>query len=124
MTRALLATVLLFGISTVLHAQSPTLTNTDVIRIVAMHVSDQTVIAVIHEATATQFDLKTLVVDELAFHRISSAVIAAMRQSAAPTPANTIAAPAQSPRLARAQTLAEAWRRRKVSRTLWSGRRT
>jgi hypothetical protein len=98
-------------------AQSPALTNTDVSRLVSMHVSDQTVIAVIREAKATQFDLKPLVVDDLAFHGVSVTVIAAMRRSGASAPTN--AASAQSPPLARPQTLAEASEAAKAATHAW-----
>ena len=73
-------------------AQVSTLTNADVVRLVAMHVSDQTVIAVIHEATATQFELSELAISYLAGSGLSPAVIAAMRQPSTPTPV-----PRQSP---------------------------
>ena len=83
-------------------AQAPALTNADVVHLVAMHVSDQTVIAVIHEATATHFDVGEVAVSYLAISGVSSAVIAAMRQ---PT---VIAAPVQLPTAVRPQTLGEA----------------
>jgi hypothetical protein len=91
-------------------AQAPALTNADVTRLVAVHVSDQTVIAAIHEAKATQFDLSATAVSDLTIKGVSPAVIVVMRQSAAPTPVSTsgIAPPAQSPMVARPQTIAEA----------------
>jgi hypothetical protein len=58
------------------------LTNADIARLVAARVSDQTVMTVIREATATQFDLSSRAVVELAGQEVSSAVIAAMRQAA------------------------------------------
>jgi hypothetical protein len=86
-------------------AQVPTMTNADVTRLVAMHVSEQTVIAVIHEAKATQFDLRPQTIGELAVvYGVSPAVIATMRQ---PSAANGPAVPEQSP-VAGAQTLAGA----------------
>jgi hypothetical protein len=85
-TRTLLATVLLTAVSVhSARAQSPALANGDVTRLVAMHVSDQTVIAVIHEAAATQFDLSPRAVSELAVSGVSTAVVATMRQSSTPT---------------------------------------
>jgi hypothetical protein len=121
MTRALLATVVLATLSmaTTLHAQSPTLTNEDVTRLVAVHVSDQTVIAAIHEAKATQFDLSATAVRDLAVKGVSPAVIAVMRQSSAPTATNPIAAPAQSQTLAHPQTLAEASEAAKAVKHTW-----
>jgi hypothetical protein len=59
-------------------AQAPMLTNTDVTRLVAMHVSEQTMIAVIQEATATQFDLSPRAVSELAGQLVPPAVIAGL----------------------------------------------
>jgi hypothetical protein len=90
-------------------AQAPMLTNADVSRLVAMHVSEQTVIAVIQEATATQFDLSPRAVSELAAQLIPTPIIAAMRQ---PSPrkassANAVAPSPSSP-TPRTRTLAEA----------------
>ena len=79
-------------------AQSPALTNADIARLVAMRVSDQTVIAVINETDVRQFDLGESAVSDLAVKGVSTAVIAAMRQSSVPAVAPT----------ARPQTLAEA----------------
>jgi hypothetical protein len=70
-----------------------------------MHVSDQTLIAVIHEAKATEFDLGTLAVSDLAVAGVSNVVVAAMRQST--VSANALAVPEQSP-TAGVQTLAGA----------------
>lgn len=89
-------------------AQVRLFANADVTRLVAMHVSDQTVIAVIHEATPTQFDLTARALEELAVSGVSTAVIDAMRQATpAPLLANGISAAGQSP-TARAPTLEEA----------------
>lgn len=81
------------------------LTNADVTRLVAMRVSEQTVIAVIHEAESTQFDLSPRAVSELTVLGVSTVVIAAMRQSLTRS-AKGLALPAPSP--AAAQTLAGA----------------
>jgi hypothetical protein len=97
-------------------AQSPALTNADVSRLVAMRVSDETVIAVIREAKAMQLDLRPLVLDDLAFHGVSVAVIAAMRQSAVPTP--TTSSP-QTQTFAHSQTLAEASEAAKAVNHSW-----
>ena len=80
-------------------AQAPTLTNADITRLVAMRVSDQTVIAVIQEAAATAFDLSPRAVIDLAIHEVPTAVIAAMRQpsTSARKPANEPALPEPSP---------------------------
>ena len=64
--------------------QVPAMTNADVTRLVAMRVSDQTMITVIHEAM-TQFDLSDRAVGNLAVSGVSTAVIAAMRQPRTPT---------------------------------------
>ena len=87
-------------------AQAPVLTNADVVRLVAMRVSDQTVIAVVQEAVATQFDLSPQAAIELAGHGVPVAVIGAMRQAStrSTTPANGAAS--EPP--AGAQTLAGA----------------
>lgn len=121
MTRTFLATVLLFSMSMVLHAQSPALTNADVTRLVAVHVSDQTVIAAIHEAKATQFDLSATGVNDLAVKGVSPAVIAVMRQSSASTPLSTsgIAVAAQSPTVVRPQTIGEASAEAKNTTHAW-----
>ena len=94
MTGTLLATTLATTliVTTTLHAQSPALTNADIARLVAMHVSDQTVIAVIHEAKLRQFDLNELAVAHLANSGVSAAVLAAMRQPLPPLPTNETAA--------------------------------
>jgi hypothetical protein len=91
-------------------AQAPGLTNEDVMRLVAMRVSDQTVTAVINEAKARRFNLSPLAVDDLAFHGVSTAVIAAMRQSSNPTPpaVGAVAPAEQAATPVRAQSLAEA----------------
>jgi hypothetical protein len=80
-------------------AQAPALTNADITRLVAMRVSDQTVIAVIQEAAATQFDLSPRAVIDLAVHEVPTAVIAAMRRpsTSAAKPANEPALPEPSP---------------------------
>jgi len=88
-------------------AQLPALTNADVGRLGALHVSDQTVIAVIHEATATQFDLSSQAVSDLAVAGVSTVVIATMRQSSTPS-ANELAGPPQQSPGAGPQTLAGA----------------
>jgi hypothetical protein len=77
------------------------LTNADVIRLLAMRVSDQTVIAVIKETSVTQFDLSAPAVTDLAVNGVSTAVIAAMHQS------SSASSPAVAPP-AGPQTLAEA----------------
>jgi hypothetical protein len=124
--RTLLATILLTAFS--IHsasAQSPELTNADVTRLVAMGVSDETVIAVIKEAKATHFDLSASALGELAVSRVSTAIIGAMRQASTPS-----AALEQSPTVARPQTLADAAaaaqsaKRTSTSDTLELGRRT
>jgi hypothetical protein len=91
MTRTLLTTVLLagLGLSPALQAQSPTLTNTDIRRLVALHVSDRTVIAVINEATTTKFDLSLGALSGLAKAGVSNLVISAMRQPSRPNAAST-----------------------------------
>jgi hypothetical protein len=90
-------------------AQTPMLTNADVTHLVAMHVSDQTVISVIQEATATQFDLSAGAVSDLTAHLVPTAVIAAMRQPSArntkPTNETALAQPSST---AAARTLAGA----------------
>jgi len=84
-------------------AQVSGLTNADIARLVAMRVSDQTVIAVIREAAATQFDLSSRAVVELAGQQVSNAILAAMRQvpAGATPPAasapNLIALPEPAP---------------------------
>src|SRR5580700_10762010 len=87
-------------------AQVPAMTNADVTRLVGMRVSDQTVIAVIHEAKATLFDLSPRAISELAVLGVSTAVIDTMRQPSTPSVAG-LAAPEPSP-TAGAQTLAGA----------------
>jgi hypothetical protein len=72
-----------FGVQSA-SAQLFALTNADVTRLVAMRVSDQTVIAVIHEAQARQFDLSSRAVSELATSGVSTAVVAAMGQPSTP----------------------------------------
>jgi hypothetical protein len=100
------------------------LTNTDIARLVAARVSDQTVMTVIREATATQFDLSSRAVVELAGQEVSSAVIAAMRKVAATAPpptasaANAIALPEPAP-AAGAQTLAGAAAEAALSTHTW-----
>jgi hypothetical protein len=73
-------------------AQTSALTNADIVRLVAARVSDQTVIHVIREATATQFDLGSRAVVELAGQEVSGVVIAAMREVSAAAPAPTASA--------------------------------
>lgn len=68
------------------------LTNADVVRLVAMRVSDQAVIAVVNEAKMTQFDLSPTAVSELRILGVAATVIAAMRQPSVPMPP-TAAAP-------------------------------
>src|ERR1035437_3367653 len=86
-------------------AQSPALINADVTHLVAMRVSDQTVIAVIHEAKATQFDFSPQAISDLAVSGVLTAVIAAMRQSPS---ANGLITPEQTPTMFLPQTLAGA----------------
>ena len=87
-------------------AQPPALTNADVVRLVAMRVSGETVIAVIQEAATTRFDLSPQAAIDLAAVGVPVAVIGAMRQSATTSPPLTIAADAE-PRIG-GQTLAGA----------------
>jgi hypothetical protein len=101
-------------------AQVPVLTNEDVAHLVAMRVSDQTVIAVIREATATQFDLSPGAVTELASREIPAAVIAAMRQPSTSTPKPTSAIVMPEPASAAgAQTLAGAAAEAAVATHTW-----
>jgi hypothetical protein len=65
------------------------LTNADVIRYVALGISDRVMGIFINEATATKFDLSPAGVADLASHGVSPAVIAAMRRP--PPPAALIA---------------------------------
>jgi hypothetical protein len=65
-------------------AQLLALTNDDVTRLVAMRVSDQTVIAVIDEAQAKRFDLSSRAVSELTVSGVSTAVVAAMGHASTP----------------------------------------
>ena len=90
-------------------AQAPVLTNADVTHLVSMHVSEQTVISVIQEAAATQFDLSPRALSELAAHLVPTAVIAAMRQPSTrnTAPANERVLPLPPP-TAGVQTLAGA----------------
>lgn len=60
------------------------LTNADVIRYVALGISDRVMGIFINEATATKFDLSPAAVADLASHGVSPAVIAAMRRPAPP----------------------------------------
>jgi hypothetical protein len=84
-------------------ATSTVLTNADVIRFVAMGLSDQVVKTLIDEAkvaNATKFDLSPSAVSDLAAHGVLPAAIAAMRQPSTPTPppANSnVVTPNQSP---------------------------
>ena len=87
-------------------AQPPALTNADVVRLVAMRVSGETVIAVIQEAATTRFDLSPQAAIDLAAVGVPVAVIGAMRQSAATSTPLTISADAE-PRIG-GQTLAGA----------------
>jgi len=87
-------------------AQAPALTNADVVRLVAMRVSGETVIAVIQEAATTRFDLSPQAAIDLAAVGVPVAVIGAMRQSAATSTPLTISADAE-PRIG-GQTLAGA----------------
>jgi hypothetical protein len=106
LNRPLLASVVLAAVclSTAVDAQSRALTNADVVRLVAMHVSDQTVIAVIHEVKETQFDLNEIAIGYLRASGVSIAVLAAMRREIPATQPPLPAAPTQSP-LAAAPTL-------------------
>ena len=74
-------------------AQGSGLTNADIARLVGTRVSDQTIIAVILEAAATQFDLSARAVVELAGQQVSSAVLAVMRQVASAGTPPTASAP-------------------------------
>lgn len=85
-----------FGHSASAQSRSTALTNADVIRLAAMGVSDQTVIAVIHEAKATRFDLSPQAVSKFGVSGVSTAVIATMRQSSTRS-AGGLEEPAQSP---------------------------
>jgi hypothetical protein len=87
-------------------APLPVLTNADVVHLVAMRVSDQTMIAVVQEAVATRFDLSPEAAIELAGHGVPVAVIGAMRQASmlSTPPANSAA----SERPSGGQTLAGA----------------
>jgi hypothetical protein len=62
-------------------AQPTALTNVDIIRLVTLHVSDETVISVIHEAKTTQFDVSSPAVTKMAVYGVEPAVIDAMRRS-------------------------------------------
>jgi hypothetical protein len=90
-------------------AQRLALTNADVTRLVAMRVSDRTVIAVIHEAQATQFDLSSRAVSQLTVSGVSIAVVAAMGEPSTSTllPDHGLAAAEQTP-IAGPQSLAAA----------------
>jgi hypothetical protein len=102
--------VAVFLLASLVHpaaAQAPALTNADVVRLVAMRVSDQTVIAVVQEALATQFDLSPQAAIELAGKGVPVAVIGAMRQSAALSTRPAIGAAIGEPALG-GQTLAGA----------------
>jgi hypothetical protein len=72
-------------------AQTPVtaLTNAEVAHLVALHVSDVTVISVINGARITQFDLNASAVGELTVLGVSSAVVAAMRHPSTPIPPPT-----------------------------------
>ena len=67
-----------------------TLTNADVTRLVALRVSDETVIAVINGAKITQLDLGASALGELTVLGVSAAVIAAMRHPSTPIPTPTL----------------------------------
>jgi hypothetical protein len=91
--------VLLTAFSVQSASAQPTLTaltNADVIRLVALRVSDQTVIAVINDAKITQFDLSASAVSELTVLGVAAPVIAAMRQPSIPMPRST---PAPTPKV-------------------------
>jgi hypothetical protein len=68
------------------------LTDADITRLVAMGVSEQTVIAVVQQAKATEFDLSTQTVSELTAAGVSPDIIAAMRKSTAVRPSTMVAA--------------------------------
>jgi hypothetical protein len=87
-------------------AQAPALTNADVVRLVALRVSAQTVITVVQEAVATQFDLSPQAAIELAGQGVPVAVIGAMRQVS--TLSTTVANGAASEPPSGGQTLAGA----------------
>jgi hypothetical protein len=89
-------------------AQAPVLTNADVVHLVAMRVSDQTVIAVVQEAVATQFDLSPQAASELAGQGVSGEVIGSMRQAQASPRSTTPSNSAASEPPAGGQTLAGA----------------
>lgn len=73
---ALLST---FSVS-VAAAQTQAMSNADVARLVTLHVSQSTVIAVIQEAKAVRFDLDAPALSDLTRAEVPTAVIAAMRQ--------------------------------------------
>ena len=97
-TAAALLTLLFLPQATAQTA-STALTNADVVHLVAIHVSDQTVIAVINEAKATQFDLSPQAVGQLATYGLSPAIVAAMRQPSTPAASahGEVSAQIQSP---------------------------
>ena len=86
-------------------AQVPPLTNADIRRLAAIGVSEQTVIAVIRETSAVQFDLSAQALSDLSASGVSTAVLAAMHSSL--TPASPEAG-ARLPPAADSQTLAGA----------------
>ena len=98
-SRAIVGALLMAASTHSASAQVPALTNADITRLVAMHVSDQTVIAVIHEATTTHFDLSAQATSELA--GLSTAIVAAMRQPSTPKPlvfrSSSVFAPVSGP---------------------------
>lgn len=110
-TAAILLTVLSIHAAS---AEPPALTNADVVRLVAMHVSERTVIAVIQEAKATAFDLSDRAVGELSGQLVPSAVIGAMRQTRA-KPSDTVIAPAAPATRTLADAAAEAAAKRQTS---------
>jgi hypothetical protein len=81
------AAVILTGLFVQSASAQPTLTaltKADVVRLVALRVSDQTVLAVISDAQITQFDLSASAVSELQVLGVATTVIAAMRQPSIP----------------------------------------
>jgi len=67
-------------------AQPTAMTNADVIRLVALKVSDATVIAVIREAKGRQFDADGTAMTVLVNNGVSPAIIDVMRQPGTSTP--------------------------------------
>jgi hypothetical protein len=123
MTRILLAPILLTAClvhSASAQSRSPALTNADVTRLAALHVSDQTVIAVINEANATHFDLSQFAVTDLIVAGVSTAVIATMRQPPRVAAANTAAHTGDNQTLTEAAAKAAATKAAAIARGDWT----